>query len=268
MAIATITTTTLIPTLSKSTLGPAIQTAMNNAGFSNPIDTISSTTDSQIYSYAFNGSTKGTVYLRINISDTTIQQTMGDGWNTATDTGTNFLGQNAYSYTNTNTLTLYAINHDELRMVILYFAASSAAIALGYIRPANKPSWWNENANLYCFNAWGSTSTPIGRGNVCGSNPFSIASAASANDFRCDDVRMIDANPSGNRDVVRSPVFSGIQSPARHPVGRFSSDVAIACANNMAFPDKVQVSAGVEEYFILNISGQTATTSSIAVRVV
>lgn len=270
MAIATVTVTTLAPTLTKATLGPAIQTAMNNAGFSSPIDTISSTTDTQIYSYTFNGSTKGTAFLRIDISDTTLRQQLGDSWNTATDTGTNFLGQNAISYTNSQTLTLYAINHDELRLVIL--SGANINTAIGYIRPTSKPSWWNENSHLYCFNPWTAANNPPGRGNVCGLNPFGIASAATANEFRFDDVRLIDANPGGTRDLVRSPYYSGTASPSRCNAGRFSADVAIGAGASMALTsaagDKIQVSSGVEEYLVLSNSAANTAQSAIAVRVI
>jgi hypothetical protein len=214
MVAATITQTALTPPLTTPGIANAIATAMQSAGFT-LINTVSGATETRAFSYVVNGAvTKGTVFLKLDVTTTTIAYAMADNYTIGTNTMVNSITGGSFSLSPVASLSLVAVNHPELRLVYLTNATSIGAI--GYARPATKYSWWDENSFLYAFLP--SITIPA-RLLTLPLSSIPIAAAGYALTERLDV-----SPPSGGAQLIRSPFLIGATA-SKSAFGQFSSDI-------------------------------------------
>ncbi|MFK0735471.1 MAG: hypothetical protein ACFKPT_20370 [Gloeotrichia echinulata GP01] len=129
-----------------------ISTAMQAAGWT-LVDTYNSG-QSMTFSWTLNASTKGTVFANIVVTTNAINFNLLETWNTTTRTGTLSTTNSGGGFSLSNsTTTIYctAINHPELRGIVLSQYGNSTRF-LGALRPQGlAPSWWNESSFCWAF---------------------------------------------------------------------------------------------------------------------
>lgn len=269
MPSAIYTETTLSAGFNLAQLTSAVQTAMINAGFSAPIDTFSSLdgfTNYQIFSYEVApGYTKSTLYLNVAtyINSTTIYiyQGWSDNWDAVNNTATGMLTQTYVNISSGYALTFRSYNHPELRSVQIDRGVQTAAFALlGYTRPANIPSWWNQNAFLYAFarNGVGSSSgsAAIFQCVPFYPNPASLNSISAT--FNCPGTRY-NLNPGGFLDAIEGPHLQGNQAGGfsnQWVAGQYSSDLIEVSGQGLSLG--AIVTYGLKNYRVLSWSTNLA----------
>lgn len=169
----------------------------------------------------------------------------GNPWQgaaTTTDTTT-------FPYNYTNPIFFKAINHPEFRGVFIQ-QASRGTIFVGYIRPENLPTWWNENSYAYCFHSPNSDFLNF-RSFSGVFSPYSGTNQQTS--YRIGNLSLGSGNAanSSKRDVVSAPLLLDNQTQVGI-LGRFSNDVILTNYTTLTQFDKLIVTAGVEEYLILS----------------
>jgi hypothetical protein len=215
MPIATFTQSSVLPTLTKLSMADGITAAMQSAGFT-LIDTVNGTSEIRAFSYVVNAAaTKGTAYVQITINATDLYYTLGDSYSTVSHSMTGGSTYSQHTFQPGYALNLLAINHPEYRGVhftnydVNYFGM------IGYVRPATKYAWWDENTYLYAFlfqmNQGRLHTLPTGYIPLASSG-YSAAA------------RLVDPPPAGGHQLIRSPFLIGA-SGIRCVMGQFSSDI-------------------------------------------
>lgn len=228
MALTTYTNRTLPVGFTQQQLYDEIKAAMQVAGFAAPIDengTAGSTME-QVYSWTYNASTKGTVFLRIQIPTTlTITQTLFDTYNTTTNTGTNgsILG---HSFTTpiSALLSVLTLNNLEMRGIAFRSGASDLGF-IGLIRPETKPVEWDENQWPYAF----LTTSSIGSfGRVASALLPSTASGSTSPTAGVSTIALTQVNTlTGKPDIFPFGIFVVYNSNnGGNYGGKFSPDLA------------------------------------------
>lgn len=167
-----------------------------------------------------------------------------------------------FPYNYSNAIFFKAINHPEIRGVFIQ-QANRQTIFLGYIRPENLPTWWNENSHPYIFTS--PNADLLNFRMFSGVNsPYS--SATQANSYRIGNLSLGAGNAanSSKRDVIASPLMLDAQTQTGI-IGRFSNDIILTNYSVFAQFDKLIVTPGVEEYLILSQSryGRPATVNTL-----
>lgn len=265
MPVATRTDTSLSATITQANLTTALKTAMTNAGFSStPYGEQAASTNKVIYQVVFDASkAKGTAYVELSItSGLVVSIKISDNYTLASYSATNqsvAYSGSVFTPTTGSSVNLIAINHAELRGVILN--QSSQWNFIGYLRPGNKPSWWDENSYLYCFNSVIETLAYYG---LCAPNPYNNQTSATYALYLQSSSLLANANPITNkRDLVSKPFLFGPATYNYGVVGQLSADLVQCAATGLSRLDLMQVTAGSEEYLLLNNS-----SSGLAIRVV
>lgn len=156
MALTTYTERSLAAGFTQQALYNELKAAMLLAGFSAPIDENGSagSTMEVVYSWTFNASAKGTVFLRLQVSAAAspiITPTIFDTYNATSNTGTNQSTSSlALTVPNSAVLAVLAINNPEMRGVCLTTGTTDLGF-IGLIRPETKPPEWDESLWPYVF---------------------------------------------------------------------------------------------------------------------
>lgn len=252
---SSLTLSTAQPTITQLNLAEAIKTAMTAAGFGSIWDEYTGGTDRfLIYQLIFDTSkVYGTVFLVIKITSAlAITQRLYTSWNKTTR-----VGDNAGTETSTSSAILANnaqvdfvgfAKSPEFRLIALY--QGTVSIFLGYVRPENKPSWWDENNFPYVF-------VPLSNSNFvtwyCTAlSPYSSGIGTKDRLQAHINIGQFAApNPITNRrDILSNILFYAFSNEGI--AGRSSSDLAMISSTNLARRDIIQVSVGVEEYYLLN----------------
>lgn len=258
MAIATRTDSLLAPTFTQQGLYDAVKAAFLNAGYAIPFDEFISGTDRIVVYAIVLDSTKtfGTTYLRIRVTNTFLigQQLFGT-WNPTTDTGTGATTEVTYTAL-VNTVQVNFVNlngNTEYKLVIIQQAAN--AIVLGFLSPANKPTWWDLNAWNYCF--------------IFTTNAFFVVRSTTFNPYAntehdsiLNNARMSTANVQTNRrDLLPGIVF--FTQTNQGISGRSSDDLVMIAASGTTRYDTIQIPGDTKQYLLLNpVSGGLAVRTS------
>lgn len=247
MAIASRIDSFVAPTWTQATLFDGIKAAFANAGYFAPFDDYTGGTDRiVVYAIALDATkTYGTTYLRIRLTNTfTIGQQLYSTWNTATKTGLNPSSEITYTaLTATTQVNFTALNGaTEFRLVMLMQGTN--AIALGFVAPANRPTWWDLNAWNYCFLPTTITFAAFRSTNL---NPYSNTE----HDSSLNVSRMGIANSQTNRrDLLPGVIFytqtnQGIS-------GRTSDDLVMLAGSGTTRYDTIQIPNDTKQYLLLN----------------
>lgn len=252
MPSAIITQTTVSPNLTALSAANAIATAMQTAGFT-LIDTVNGATETRAFSYQTNAAaTKGTAYIKLDVTVSTISYVMADNYTVATHSMSGGISTTGLSLATGNSLNLVAVNHPEMRMV--HITNSTSVGAIGYVRPATKYAWWDENAYLYAFLP--SVTYPARLLTLpLGYMPLVLSGYGLTE-------RLDSPPPSGGSQLIRSPFLIG-QSCTKCVLGQFSTDIAAAPANSQAPLTEFEV--GSDRFTMLLLS--SVDYVALAVRV-
>lgn len=243
------------PTFTQLQFAEAIKTAMSNAGFGAVFDEYSPGTDRiLIYQLTFDpGKLYGTVYLQIKITTAlAITQRLYTNWNKTTRVGDNPGTETTVTgaaFVNNNSIEFIGFSKSpEFRLIAVYQGTTTAY--LGYVRPETKPQWWDENAYPYAF-------VPVSNSNFAtwygpGLTPYSGgANTGGRLQAHLNVSQFGTQNPVTNkRDVLSNILFYAWSNEGI--AGRSSSDLVQIASTNMVRKDVLQVTPGVEEYFLLN----------------
>jgi hypothetical protein len=268
----------------QASLTTEISNAMQAAGFSAPFDVVTGATNYLVFKQTFDSTkTKGRVFLVVAItSDLKINQALYDSWDASAHAGSNGgAGSNIVGFIPSNSLTYTSINHPEVRGVMMY-AVDGNTLFLGYFRPASKPTWWDEDKWVYCFQPNDpnflafypihSSVQPYGnRQNIFHSYIILANSGFRVRDLvypnrpaSVTGLRFL--NPSGKRDVVGGIT---VYAPSDDFAGNFgvsgitTTDLAQTCGEGLRRLDILKVTPGVLEYLLL-----APITNGLAVRIV
>lgn len=243
----TYTTSTQASGFSQATLVSFIDGVMTtDLGFTQ-IDSYVATDDFRVYSYATNGSAKGTFIIRVQIASTNISIIAYDTWNSGTHTGTNPTTSSTLTWSNSTSAVADKFVGQEGRFMVL--TNNSSRLIIGYIKPATiSTTTWPESTYRHCYlpssSSMGSMYVSAGSGGVTTvqMNSLNLTSVAAA-------------TWAGSKRQVWGPKC--LYSTVTGVVGWFT-DIAETGLSGIAYGDIIQVSVGVEEYFVIGASGNSA----------
>ena len=266
MPAATKTTSTIVATITQQSFYDNLKTALNSAGFTILIDefTDGSNTKWAIYEVTVNSAaTRGKFYFQVGVSTALILQTrISLDWNSSANTFTAALATNQVStvaFGSSSNLVLTSFSHAEYRALFLQQGTTLGLI--GYLRPASKPSWWNEDLYLYSFLV--ATSTGKNFVGTYGSNsPFNQNTAINSNYYFNSPNCLSTANPITNkREILPSCLLETATNQGF--TGKTSEDICLVAASGLAVLDTLEVTSGVEEYTLISTGA-----SGLAIRTV
>lgn len=220
-----------------------------------------STTKHMVFSLVLDAAkAKGTVYYRVGVTSAmAVDWQLYDTWNTGTHTGTNASSAGSASFSTASAYqSVTAFRAGEAWLV---WAGNTTNTShrwlLGMLRPAYKPSYWDEDTWPYALHA---TSGAVSTWSLSALSPFSSTSVA----LVALATSAVGANPYTNkREVLPGLVFYLAASPAL--LGRTSDD--FAQVPNQTVGDTIQVTAGSEEWGFFAL-GTHNTAAGLAVRTI
>jgi hypothetical protein len=254
------------PTFTQTNFTDAIKTAMNNAGFGAVFDEYTSGTDRYlIYQLVFDANKiYGTVYLVIRVTGAlAVTQRLYTNWNKTTRVGDNAGSETSSSgaiFVNNAQVDFVGFARSpEFRLVALY--QGTASVFLGYIRPENKPSWWDENAYSYAFVPVSSSNFVQWYGTAMSPYTGSVGTKDRLQ-AHLSVAQFGTPNPITNkRDILSNILFYAYSNEGI--AGRSSSDLVQLASTNLLRKDVIQVTVGAEEYYLLN-----AVAGGLGVRII
>jgi len=243
----TVTNSSLSPAITQTNLTAAIKDALAAANFPAPFDEITGSTNRVIYEITLNNSaTFGKAYLEIEITSTRqVRQRLHTGWDPSTDTGVNSSAWGPQVQFSDDTVITFRgfEKSDECRLVGI--RQSNIIHFLGYLRPINKPAWWNENNFLYCFIP-ATNDFITWHGAAASNSPYGNATYTSS----LGRAQMATANPiTSKRDVVTGILL--YSNSNQGAAGRTSDDLVMVSGSGLGIYDIIQVTPNVEEYTLL-----------------
>lgn len=246
------TTSTQASGFTQATLVTFINGVMTTDLGLTQIDSYVSGSEFRVYSYATNGNAKGTFILRIEISATQIIAVTYDTWNSGTHTGTSPGSTSTITWSNATSVVADKFIGAEGRFAIL--TNNATKIVIGYIKPATISSTtWPESTYRHCYLPAGSnmasmyvSAGPAGAASVT-MNSLNLTSVAAA-------------TWAGTKRQVWGPKC--LYNSAAGVVGWFT-DIAETGLSGIAYGDIIQVTVGVEEYFVVGASGNSAVVRII-----
>lgn len=247
MAIATRNDSFVAPTITQQLLYDAIKQAMINAGYSSPFDEYTSGTDKIVVYAIVLDSTKtfGTTYLRVRVTTAfAVGQQLYSTWNATTHTGTNASTEYvATAFSSSAQINFTALNGGiEYKLALLY--QGSLFYPLGYLSPANRPSWWDLNTWNYCLHP----------GTATFSSFRSPSSTPYANNALYDSSLNIARMGSANLQTNRRDILPGIliYSQSNQGIGgRTSDDLIMVAGTGSTRFDTLQAPGDAKQYLIL-----------------
>lgn len=246
MVVATRIDSFIAPVITQQSLYDGIKAAFANAGFVSPFDEYTSGTERYlVFAIVLDSSkTYGTSYLRIRLlNNLAVVQSIYSTWTVANHTGTNPSQEVGYTTpVNNAQINFVSLNGgDEYKLIMLM--QGTIVIPLGFISPANKPTWWDLNAWNYCFFP---TSTIFDTWRTTNLNPY----ANTDHNNSLNVARMGNANSQTNRRdllpgiIVYTTSNQGIS-------GRTSDDLVSVAGNGTTRYDVLQIPGDTKEYLIL-----------------
>jgi len=227
---------------------------MTNAGFATLYDTYNTGgIEYRVYELNFNALIYGKVYLQISVSAAlAVQQRLYTSWTVATHVGLNAgVLSTAVTFATGTSINFAAIKPNtgnEYGIVILY--QGTIIKHLGYVRPAIKPSWWDENSYAYCFIpttiAWTNFATV-----AIAASPYGSAILVSS----MGDSAMQNPAADGKRDVLTGIFINSGTSGLNANSGKAcktSDELGMASALGTTILSLIQVTVGIDEYYVLN----------------
>lgn len=241
------TTSTQASGFSQATLVSFIDTVMvTDLGFTQ-IDSYVSTDNYTVYSYATNGNTKGTFIVRVQVSPTQISMVAYDTWNSGTHTGTSATSASTLSWSNATSVVADKFIGAEGRFAI--FTNNSNRVTCGYVKPATiSTTTWPESTYRHCY-------LPAG---VNMGTMYASVGPASASSYLMNSLNLTSlaaATWAGTKRQVWGP--KGLHNASAGAVGWFT-DISETGLSGIAYGDIIQISVGVEEYFVVGASGNSA----------
>ena len=156
-----------------------------------------------------------------------------------------------------------AINHPEIRGIYI-LQQNRAPWFLGYIRPSQKPSWWDEDTFPYCFipvtpyfnhfAGFSGSYFPIPSTSWFAWHELTYNLLTGRNTF----TNKLDIQSS---PTLRYPTDTAI-------LGKFSADVVQIPADGISMFDKIVVTSGVEEYLVISGTRHNASNPYLGLRIV
>jgi hypothetical protein len=242
-----VTNSNLLPTITQANLTTAIKNALAAANFPTLFDEVSGNPNQLIYEITLNNTaTFGKAYLEIEISnDLKVRQRLHTAWDPVTDTGVNSgpWGEQV-QFNNSTEITFRGFEKsDECRIVGI--RQSNTIQFLGYLYPANKPTWWNENSSLYCFIPAANTFITW-NGAAASNSPYGNSGYTSS----LGRAQMATANPiTSKRDVVTGILLYANSNQGA--CGRTSDSLVMVSGSGLGIYDIIQVTPNTEEYTLL-----------------
>lgn len=156
-----------------------------------------------------------------------------------------------------------AINHPEMKGVFI-LQHNRAPWFLGYVRPATKPTWWNEDNFPYVFIPVTPTFNHFAGFN---NTYFPIPSTPWFAWHEMIYSNILTKNTFTNKlDIQSSPMIKYATDNAF--LGKFSADFIHVPSEGVAMFDKVVVTAGVEEYLIISTTKSSGQLPSLGIRII
>ena len=259
MTAALISTQNLPATNNRTTLKEGIKTSMTQAGITNLVDDY----DDPNYHYLVYevvlapGKTQGTIYLYIRVSTgLTIYQKFVTDYDPIAKTFSAEGHEFSTAFSSVD-IDIWAIAHPEARLLIIRQLTNYRY--LGYIRPQNKPAWWDENSYPYCFSPRDSQMEYF-YGFHTALSPYNHSASNSNLYYSNYPLRLAYPNPEGKMDLL--PAFYLGAPEEKGNAGVFSEDFNYAAAAAMSIGDEIVVTSGTEEYFLFGIN----TRNGVAIR--
>lgn len=247
MVIAVRTDSFVAPAITQQSLFDGIKAAFINAGFTATFDDFTSGTDKVVvYAIVLDGTkTNGTSYLRIRVTTAfVIGQQILSTWNTSTKTGTGGSTEITYAALLANTQANFVALKAAPELALVMLTQGATAIALGFLSPANRPSWWDLAAWNYCFIPIANTFATF---RSTALNPY----ANTEQDCSLNSARMGTANNQTNRrDLLPGVVFYSQTNQGIS--GRSSDDLVMVAASGSTRYDVLQIPGDAKQYLILN----------------
>lgn len=260
MPIATITDYMITPTWTNESALAVLKTAMTAAGFTlyDEYDDASSTPVSKnaVFEYVFDATkTYGKSYTRVRTSlqNGLFSNILATGWDTTTHTAIGgSVGTSTTSFGNSDFIYVKSINHPEVRG-LLYIDDDGIRFSSLCLRPANKPTWWNENNYPFFFTVINTVDFESIVALPGSLSPYNHTLANYFSILRTTYMQF--PNPiTFARDLLPGVVLLGPRVNNQGVAGRFSDDVALAAVNtdNSRYGDTF--STGSSEYLLLDPS--------------
>lgn len=246
--------TNLAPLITQANLIAAIATAMANAGLTTLFDSYNTGgIEYRVYELNFNGLIYGKVYLQISVTAALlVQQRLHTSWTVAThvgaNAGTQSTGVTFVTGTSINFAAIKPTAGKEYGIVVMY--QGTTIKHLGYLRPTNKPAWWDENSYAYCFIpttiAWSAFATV-----AIAASPYGSATLNGSGG----DGNLSNPSSDGKRDVLTGIFINSGTTGLNANTGkaaRTSDELGVASATGTNVMSLIQVTVGSDEYYILN----------------
>lgn len=243
----------LAPLVTQTNLMAAIVTAIGNLGLSVYDSYNSGGVEFRVWELNFNGLIYGKVYLQISITAALlVQQRLYTSWTIATHVGANAgtlsTGVTFVTGTSINFAAIRPAAGNEYGIVVMY--QGTTIKHLGYLRPALKPSWWDENSYAYCFipttAAWSVFATVAIAASPYG-NPTLVGTGG--------DSSLSNPALDGKRDVLTGLFLNSGITGLNSNTGKAcktSDELGTAAGLGTTIMSLIQVTAGTDEYYILN----------------
>lgn len=147
-----ITKVTSIHPSTPEELATAIDIAMKEAGFTGGIVDMLSANKTLTYPLDMGtGAGYAPLALRVTVKSTFyVEQELLTQWDESTDTYELASSSSSSRAIASNDYLLLSCNHAEIKTVVVY-NTSGVKKLLGYLRPSQKPSWWDETIYPYVF---------------------------------------------------------------------------------------------------------------------
>jgi len=153
---------TIAPPLTQASVLAGMKEVLSQLGYTTPVDTYNAAgIEYVVYQVVVNGSTKGTVYLRFQVGAASSGGALGllemaDGWNAGTHASTGSTATisalTTYGSTTQSSLVLYGFSSDNNEgNFFIPVLESTTGVPSGWMRPANKAAWYDENTYRFIF---------------------------------------------------------------------------------------------------------------------
>lgn len=204
-----------------------------------------STTNSLVFQVILSGAAKGTIYVRVDLSTTTISCSHYETWNAGTHTGTSGSSAATNSWTTGSQVDFYGFINSEATMLFWKNGVVNGFLA-GHIRPATKPSWYSETTYRYAFH-FNSAQTATFSTAVVPSGSFTMSNLGI---FGSTSTTALNG---GKRMILTGKIL--INTSQGGYIGAFGNDWGEFAGSGVAFADTIKPTPGSEEWIVMMVSG-------------
>lgn len=260
--VATRTQLDSIGTVNQTTLGDAIKAAYVSLGFTVLDDYLVSTTRNIVVSFVADATKAyGTFVLHLTITSAlATSQTIATAFNSTTKAFSNESSiVNSFTFSTSTPVSVFTYSRAEEYRFILLFQGSGVSAILGFLRPLNRPSWWNESTHPYAFvPIQQSSGVFFERWLTPTLTPFS---GASNNNFYFQtSTYLASPNPgSGKRDILTELVL--LSASSQGVAAKTSDDFAMVASSGLSRFDEFEIAT--KKWSLLSVS----SSSGFAIKV-